>query len=409
MNQTGNRNKRNLGFVGVFVFVATVLAVFQNCGSAVKTGEVPTQTVLNVPTPTPGTSPTPTPSTPPGVGSFSASNTGTAPTARCQHTSVTAGGQYFVWGGVNPSVSMPTDGGLLNPITNMWSPVSASNAPGPRSFATAVYTGTSVIVWGGSYTSNLNTGGIYNIGTGVWTTMGTLGAPAGRYNNAAVWTGTKMIVYGGAILTGTAETFVNTGGIYDPATNTWAPMTSGPLTAGITSGAWTGSKFVVFGGAHGNQGGIYDPVTNTWAALPALNLPAARDAHGVFWNGSRVVVWGGYSLGGDGKNYFNNTGAMFDVAAGTWTAMSVVGAPIGGIDRSFGWNSSRLFVYEPQLTAGGIFDSTANTWAPMNVNGGMGPRFSQTTGLVGNALITWGGCTQTNGISTGFNTGTIYQ
>ena len=53
-----------------------------------------------------------------------------------------------------------------------------------------------MIVWGGvgvNFTW-LNTGGRYNPGTDTWTAPGTTGA---RGRHTAVWTGTQMIVWGG--------------------------------------------------------------------------------------------------------------------------------------------------------------------------------------------------------------------
>lgn len=411
MNHTRKSKKRLLASVGVVVFVGSVAVVFQNCGSAVKTVDGGL-TAGNGPqtTPTPGISPTPTPGTPTpgGNGTFAMTATTGAPAARCQHASTVAGSQYFVWGGVTPNVAMPTDGGLYNPVNNTWTAVTANNAPGPRNFASAVFTGTSVIVWGGSYTSNLNTGGIFNITGGTWTTVGTVGAPTGRFNHAAVWTGTRMIIYGGSFQTGTNETYLNTGAMYDPVTNTWTSMMNGPTTTGLSSGVWTGSKFVVFGGGRANQGGIYDPVNNSWTALPATGLPGPRDAHVVYSNGTKVVVWGGFKQI-SGLNYYDNTGGILDLASNTWVSTSTIGIPQGGIDRSIGFFGSRLMTYEPNLASGGILDIASNTWAPMNVNGGLTGRFNHAAGAVGNAFITWGGCNQTGGITTGYHTGTVLQ
>lgn len=407
MNQSENKHQRILAIAGVSVFVATVALTFQNCGQGMKMTEPSVIEAGPQGTPTP-VIPTPTPPVGGGSGQFTMTSTNGAPAVRCQHASTAAGAQYFVWGGVTPNVTMPQDGGLYNPVANTWTAVTATGAPGPRNFASAVYTGTTVIVWGGSYTSNLDTGGIYNIATNTWTTMGTVGAPGGRFNHAAVWTGSKMIVYGGSFQNGTTETYLNTGGIFDPATNTWAPMTAGPTVSGLNSGVWTGNRFVVFGGGRSNQGGIYDPATNTWAPLPQLGLPGARDAHVVYSNGSKVVVWGGFKLM-NGLNYYDNTGGILDLATNLWTSTSTIGIPSGGIDRSIGFSGNRLYTYEPNLAVGAILDISTNTWLPMNVNGGLSARFNHSAGAIGNSLVTWGGCTQAGGVTTGYNTGTVYQ
>jgi hypothetical protein len=73
-------------------------------------------------------------------------------------------------------------------------------APFKRAEHTAVWTGTEMIVWGGAYTGATvypNTGGRYNPSTDSWTATSTANAPSGRSGHAAVWTGSEMIIWGG--------------------------------------------------------------------------------------------------------------------------------------------------------------------------------------------------------------------
>src|SRR6266481_951875 len=78
-----------------------------------------------------------------------------------------------------------------------WTATSTTSAPAARSAHTAVWTGSEMIVWGGFNNSYLNTGGRYNPSTDSWTATSTTSAPAGRYFHTAVWTGSEMIVWGG--------------------------------------------------------------------------------------------------------------------------------------------------------------------------------------------------------------------
>src|SRR5439155_399386 len=92
---------------------------------------------------------------------------------------------------------------------------STTNAPSPRGLHTAVWTSTEMIVWGGCNSgfpcSNLfNTGGRYNPSTDSWTATSTTGAPDARYAHTAVWTSSEMIAWGG--YDGTS--LFNTGGRY---------------------------------------------------------------------------------------------------------------------------------------------------------------------------------------------------
>jgi hypothetical protein len=67
-----------------------------------------------------------------------------------------------------------------------------------------------MIVWGGSFESLFDSGGVYDPEAGAWTSTSTTGAPAARDVHTAVWTGSTMIVWGGL-----APDAVNTGGTYE--------------------------------------------------------------------------------------------------------------------------------------------------------------------------------------------------
>ena len=74
-----------------------------------------------------------------------------------------------------------------------------------------------MIVWGGDDgSSDINTGGRYDSGTDSWMATSTTNAPDGRELHTAVWTGSEMIVWGGS-----SGIPLNTGGRYNPGTNTW--------------------------------------------------------------------------------------------------------------------------------------------------------------------------------------------
>ena len=81
-----------------------------------------------------------------------------------------------------------------------------------------------MIVWGGLFPLT-NTGGVYDPATDTWTPMSLANAPWPRYWHTAVWTGSKMLVWGGRIAN-TYEAY--DGGAYDPATDTWTPTSDGP-------------------------------------------------------------------------------------------------------------------------------------------------------------------------------------
>ena len=166
-----------------------------------------------------------------------------------------------------------------------------------------------MIVWGGFDGSSLNTGGRYNPGTNSWTATNTTNAPAGRTSHTAVWTDSEMIVWGGGI---SGPTNFNTGGRYNPGTDSWtATSTSNAPSARVGHAAvWTGSQMVMWGGitigGYLNTGGRYNPTPDTWTATSTSNAPSGRYDHTAVWTSSEMIVWGGIDDSG-----LANTGGRY--------------------------------------------------------------------------------------------------
>src|SRR6185436_19138504 len=108
-------------------------------------------------------------------------------------------------------------GGRYNPSSNAWVPTSPGVVP-ERAGEVAVWTGSEMVVWGGRFASYAepvtNSGGKYNPAIDNWAATSTApGDPAARKNATAEWTGTEMLVWGGQ----NANGILNTGGRYNPA------------------------------------------------------------------------------------------------------------------------------------------------------------------------------------------------
>ncbi|MFN8546779.1 MAG: hypothetical protein U0527_02095 [Candidatus Eisenbacteria bacterium] len=229
---------------------------------------------------------------------WSSTSTANAPVGRYQHTAVWTGTEMIVWGGFDGVSAFLNNGGRYNPATNSWAAggTATFNAPSARQNARAVWTGTEMIVWGGYDFTNLGTGGRYNPTTNTWAAGGTstTGAPSGRQDHVAVWSGNEMVVWGG--FDGVAP-YTNTGGRYNPTTNSWAAggtsITSAPSGRYLHVAVWTGGQMIVWGGYDGahlvNTGGRYTPATNTWVAggTNTTNAPTVRYEEGAVWTGAR--------------------------------------------------------------------------------------------------------------------------
>jgi N-acetylneuraminic acid mutarotase len=171
----------------------------------------------------------------------------------------------IVWGGYDGGAVLNNNtGGRYNPGTDAWTATSTINAPYPRFAHTAVWTGSDMIVWGGYNGGELNTGGKYNPGTDSWTVTHVAGAPAAREYHTAVWTGGEMIVWGGESFYKGNEHYLNTGGRYNPGTDSWTATSTTNASQGRSyhTAVWTGSEMIVWGGYGGgsnalNSGGRY--------------------------------------------------------------------------------------------------------------------------------------------------------
>lgn len=277
--------------------------------------------------------------------------------------------------------------------TNKPALTTPTGAPAGRHGHTAVWTGTHMIVWGGAFSNAFNTGGIYDPATDTWVSASNLntgaGAPAPRSEHAAVWTGKYMFVWGGV----DGGTYRNTGGLYDPSTDTWLSTpnlsngTGAPSGRRLSEAVWTGRYVIVFGGqinAGGSNkpssGGIYDPVTDTWLTAPNLTTgtgaPAGRVYHTLIWTGSRMLVWGGIDQG-----WGKNDGGHYDPATDTWTlspglSSAIPGFVTGRYLHQAVWTGGSMIVWggtrgysTASLRDGVVYDPGSDSWTqPAGLN-----------------------------------------
>jgi N-acetylneuraminic acid mutarotase len=295
----------------------------------------------------------------PAINSWSAMNS-TAPAARSYYTAVWTGVSMIVWGGggIGPdgrAASLNT-GGLYDPVANKWFATSTLNAPSPRVYMSAVWTGSKMIIWGGLGTDPitgdavaLNTGGLYDPLTGSWSATST-GAhvPAPRTDHTAVWTGTKMIVWGGdPVLNGPQ---LNDGGVYDPENpdpqKMWAPMNlaGAPTARSQHTAVWTGTRMIVWGGNNSlghsiDSGGVYNPDLNSWMATNPLHTPEARGLHAAIWTGKEMIIWGGFNASVD----YPTIGGRYNPDTNSWVSTSPT--PVGRYLPAAVWTGTKMIIW----------------------------------------------------------------
>ena len=347
-----------------------------------------------------------------------------APTARRWHSAVWTGTEMLIWGGeVAPGdPNVVNTGARYNPSTNIWTPMSMINAPDVRRYHTAIWTGTEMIVWGGEQSNNgptLNSGGRYNPVTDTWTPMSTLNAPSARLVHSAIWTGTEMIVWGGDEVSAGVVS-VNTGGRYNPTTDTWTPISivGAPSPRSYPLAVWTGSEMIVWGGSNDccfaagtlPSGGRYNPQTDTWSPMASGNVNAGLMFHVAVWTGSEMIVWGGYSR----SDAFVNTGQRYNPTTDTWTPISTVNAPTARGYTVATWTGHEMFVWGgydgsfPFLNTGGYYNPSTDTWTPTTQTGAPSNRDVPVVVWTGSDVLLWGGFNY-DGTSHFLGTGSRYH
>jgi N-acetylneuraminic acid mutarotase len=350
------------------------------------------------------------------------------PDQRVENTTVWSGSEMIIWGGRVETLPgqppVPTNtGSRYDPATDTWTATSTEGAPSARTYHTAVWTGTAMIVWGGGpyQGSPTNTGARYDPATDTWTAISTDGAPSARRGHTAVWTGREMIVWGGT----SNLPLDNTGGRYDPETDTWTPIsTDGAPSAryGHTA-VWTGTEMIIWAGYLGavsselNTGGRYDPATDTWTATSTEGAPSARAYHTAIWTGTAMIVWGGHrDGGGDGCSLTWDcyTGGRYEPATDTWTATSTEGAPSGRSGHIAVWTGTEMVIWGGSTNTGGRYDPAADTWRATSLIGPPDQGYSFNTAVwTGTEMMVWSGevdvaCNKTGCVYDTVSTGARY-
>jgi N-acetylneuraminic acid mutarotase len=251
---------------------------------------------------------------------------------------------------------------------------------------TAVWTGSHMIVWGGNSAAalcctfqygdyirggELNSGAIYDPATNSWKLIPSQGAPEPRNLHTAVWTGTEMVVWGGHdFVSGVGDQQYITGGRYNPFTDSWKPVTinGAPEARDTHTAVWTGKEMIIWGGVGGtdlhilDSGGRYNPAKDSWKAV-RTGVP--RWAHTAIWTGKEMIVWGGRSRPGGICCDEVDTGERYNAKKNSWKSVTTTGAPSARAGHTAVWRGTEMIIWGGGETFDGI---------PLNTGGHYNPR-----------------------------------
>jgi hypothetical protein len=202
-------------------------------------------------------------------------------------------GDYAIaWGGEDESGQC---GKMYAASTGAWSSLSPVDKTLCRRSPLVLAVDDRMLVWGGTSDGEavLRTGALFDPETGTWEPTATQGSPSPRLHPFGVWTGTEVVVWGGSV----AGSFdgLNDGAIYDPETNSWREMASldGEVFGDGTAVWGDGRMFVWMGDTRQVSGAIYDPDEDEWAVMSTTDAPKTDHKAAVVWTGTDLFVWGG--------------------------------------------------------------------------------------------------------------------
>lgn len=275
----------------------------------------------------------------------------------------------------------------LDLTTKTWSQISKINAPSQRVNYSQIWTGSTLMIWGGNSqyptASYLGGGGIYNPTTDSWTTIAypnPLKNIRFRSFHSAVWTGTKMLCWGGyredaatgstthcATIPYDKPTYYNDAFTYDPSTGDYYHITSIGAEGRTGNGSvWAGNQMVIWGGrSHSitpyeteyvdynynvtydcsteyssksyKSGFSYTPPSPYASNLTNMNSPSGLpESEGAYliYNGSKVIA-----INGSAKLY------QYDPVTNTWDLNAIPDCPASISFQQIGLGNNNSIVW----------------------------------------------------------------
>jgi N-acetylneuraminic acid mutarotase len=238
---------------------------------------------------------------------------------RIDHASVWTGSELIVWGG-NTEQGPVADGAAFDPAAGRWRTL-ATSPLSPRWGVQAVWTGREVIVWGGAVIDpdypdpiSVADGAAYDPATDSWRRLADAPLPR-RAGGVCVWTGSEVIIGGGS-----AGDSPQGWGAYNPSTDQWRtlPSPAPDVGVGVDTGVWDGEQLVVV--AEDWRVLTLNPEDGVWVEGPESPVDTT---HGPVWTHSErhIVLFGGMDLsnGEDGTDVL-----AFDLVERAWTSRAAV-------------------------------------------------------------------------------------
>jgi hypothetical protein len=289
-----------------------------------------------------------------------------APSARMMASAVWTGNVVIVFGGTDANGNPFRDGAIYDPSSAMWTPLPANPMVGRRSAPSAFWDGTRAFFWGGL---NSMGGGIPNadrFDLTNWSISTNAGDPGALLYPAVGFDGAVMYLAGGQLNNNRQDKVYS----YAASTDSWSAIAKSTLSTRSSGfGVWDGAHFVVWGGRDDfglKSDGSYLSGTK-WTLLSTFGAPSARmiafrRSGWAFQTAPGVVAIVGGQVSLVGAGTLTTTGAYYNVASATWTA--IPGWPSAEAhDYGMGVWTGEEFVLWGGRDSNGV-TTTGERWAP---------------------------------------------
>jgi hypothetical protein len=232
---------------------------------------------------------------------------------------VWTGARVFTWGG---------SGATFDPAANVWKAAAPGGASASNAYVAAL-DGGEVFVWGGTTTDpatgrelSREDGAIYDTAKDSWTPVSSTGAPDVGHDAQVFFLGGRVVVWAPPfpMIPGNDASIVFRGGVYDPKTDSWAPLATQPEGTLWGRAVAAGDSLLVVGSLNtsgGPGGALFDPVANRWHTIAAPPVDGIGTSRLIAAEG-RVLLESeaGQSVGAGA------TFALYDVAANAWQTLA---------------------------------------------------------------------------------------
>ncbi len=299
--------------------------------------------------------------------------------ARGSSAAVWTGSEMIVWGGSAADGQPFGDGARYDPVARTWTMLPEAPIAARRDTAT-VWTGTEMLIWGGGDNgTSFTDGAAFNPTTNTWRTLPAFDLGS-TIRPTTAWTGSEMIVIEG--INGTAN-----GAAFNPTTNTWRTIATPPgrFMVPYPDAVWTGTEMVATLAQPPDDAPIiaaYHPATDTWRTLTD-DIPSGSDDRAVpslVWTGSVLLV----------LNVTDNTIREWDPATGQWSTFDELEPDTARQIHHPVWTGHTV-VFSNGSPAVDQFNPTTGLWSTVTVEQPIEKRLDPVSLWADGILLTWGG------------------